>query len=205
MKYKIIIVFGILGLVFLGIKIVKKINFNSQYEVGQVIDSFHNVNVYYNGGVSHTDGRNRAPDGYNLGIKYQCVEFIKRYYYEYLNHKMPDTYGNAKDFFNAKLKNGALNAQRNLLQYHNGAAIKPKVNDIIIFSSSLWNSYGHVAIIAEVTANSITIIQQNPGPFQESRENLALKYKEKKYYIDNDRVLGWLTLNNIAPAITTTM
>jgi len=195
MKYKILIVFGILVLIFLGIKVLKKVNFNTKYQVGQVIDSLHNVKVYYNGGVSHTDGRNLAPDGYNLGIKYQCVEFIKRYYYEHLHHKMPDTYGNAKDFFNKGLKNGALNKQRDLLQYHNGATVAPKVHDIIVFSRSLWNPYGHVAIIAEVTTDSVTIIQQNPGPFGESRERFALKNEEKKYYIDNDRVLGWLTLD----------
>ncbi|MFC5046169.1 CHAP domain-containing protein [Aquimarina hainanensis] len=195
MKYKLLIVFGVLVLIFLGIKMIKKINVNTKYQVGQVIDSLHNVKVYYNGGVSHTDGRNLSPDGYNLGIKYQCVEFVKRYYYEHLDHKMPDTYGNAKDFFDEALENGTLNKQRNLWQYHNGAIIKPKANDIIVFSSSFWNPYGHVAIIAEVTKDSVTIIQQNPGPFGESREQLVLKYEEKKYYIDNDRVLGWLTLD----------
>ncbi|WP_103865598.1 CHAP domain-containing protein [Aquimarina sp. I32.4] len=195
MKYKVLIFIAVLILLFLGIKMVKKINFNTEYEVGQVIDSLHHVKVYYNGGVSHTDGRNLAPDGYNLGIKYQCVEFIKRYYYEHLNHKMPDTYGNAKDFFDETLQDGALNKQRNLLQYHNGAETKPKINDIIIFSRSLWNPYGHVAIVAETTQDSITIIQQNPGPFGESREKYRIIDKEKKYYIDNDRVLGWLTLN----------
>lgn len=196
MKYKLLIVLGVLLLIFLGIKMFKKNNFNTKYQVGQVIDSLHQVKVYYNGGVSHTAGRNLASDGYNLGIKYQCVEFVKRYYYEHLHHKMPDTYGNAKDFFNAELENGAINKQRDLFQYHNGATIKPKVNDIIVFSKSFWNPYGHVAIIAEVNVDSITIIQQNPGPFGESREQLELRNKEKKYYIDNDRVLGWLTLDS---------
>jgi hypothetical protein len=55
--------------------------------------------VYYNGGVANVVGRNVSVDGYNLGLKYQCVEFVKRYYYQHLGHKMPDTYGHAKDFF----------------------------------------------------------------------------------------------------------
>ncbi|MFA0963395.1 hypothetical protein AB9P05_16445 [Roseivirga sp. BDSF3-8] len=49
-------------------------------------------------------GRNLTPDGYNLGLKYQCGEFMKRYYYLHLNHKMPDSYGHARDFFNPSLK-----------------------------------------------------------------------------------------------------
>jgi len=48
--------------------------------------------VYYNGSVGHVSGRNLVPDGYNPGLKYQCVEFVKRYYYQHLNHKIPDSY-----------------------------------------------------------------------------------------------------------------
>ena len=43
---------------------------------GTAIDSYNNVTVYYNGRVGSTNGRNTAPDGYNLGMKYQCVEFL---------------------------------------------------------------------------------------------------------------------------------
>ncbi|MGN2920302.1 hypothetical protein ACTFQ5_16360 [Aliivibrio fischeri] len=76
--------------------------------------------------MNHVLERNVAADGYNLGLKYQCVEFVKRYYYEYFNHKMPDTYGHAKDFFNPDLPDGNLNKQRNLIQYKNGSLNPPK-------------------------------------------------------------------------------
>src|ERR1035438_10622271 len=59
-------------------------NWNPRYQVGQEIDRLNSVAVFYNGGVSHTSGRHSAPDGYKLGLKYQCVEFVKRYYYERL-------------------------------------------------------------------------------------------------------------------------
>ena len=65
-------------------------------------------------------------------------------------------------------------------------------NDLIIFSGSLFNKYGHVAIISAVTKNEIEIIQQNPGPFGKSRETISLNYTNNKWIIDNDRVLGWL-------------
>ena len=85
-------------LTFLAYSISKTTNFNHFYEIGQPIDSLNQVIVYYNGGVNHVEERN-TKDGYNLGLKYQCVEFVKRYYYEYLNHKMPDSYGHAYSFF----------------------------------------------------------------------------------------------------------
>jgi surface antigen len=159
---------------------------------GQKIDQFNGVAVYYNGGVGNVKGRNLAPDGYNLGLKYQCVEFVKRYYFEHLNHKMPNSYGHAKDFFDSHLADGKNNIDRNLIQYTNGSSTKPRVNDLLIFKATEFNSYGHVAIISAVSDNEIEIIQQNPGVFAASRENFKLKNLSGKWRIQNNRVLGWL-------------
>ncbi|MDR3227703.1 MAG: CHAP domain-containing protein, partial [Prevotellaceae bacterium] len=143
----------------------KKININPKYHIGQIIDSINGVYVYYNGGIDNTCGRNIAADNYNLGLKYQCVEFVKRYYYQHLNHKMPDTYGNAKDFFDEKTKDGQINKKRNLIQYKNPSSTKPMADDILIFDGTVSNKYGHIAIISKVTDKEIEIVQQNPGQF----------------------------------------
>lgn len=87
-KLWICIFIGLLILSFCGLWTFKKFNFNTDFSVGQQIDSLNGVYVYYNGGVENVTGRNITEDGYNLGLKYQCVEFVKRYYYEYLNHKI---------------------------------------------------------------------------------------------------------------------
>lgn len=161
-------------------------------KVGQEIDQFNGVAVYYNGGVGNVEGRNLAPDGYNLGLKYQCVEFVKRYYFEHLNHKMPNSYGHAKDFFDSRLADGKNNVDRNLKQYTNGSSTKPRVNDLLIFKATEFNSYGHVAIISAVSKNEIEIIQQNAGAFSSSRENFKLLNRNGKWNIQNKQVLGWL-------------
>lgn len=171
---------------------VKKFNINPDFAVGQKLDSLNGVVVYYNGGVNHVEERNQTEDGYNLGLKYQCVEFVKRYYYEYFHHKMPDSYGNAKDFFDKKLKDGEKNEKRGLLQFHNRSSSKPAEGDLIIFSASILNRFGHVAIISKVSQNTIEIIQQNPGPFSPSRETFPLIFNNGKWEIKNSRVLGWL-------------
>ncbi len=177
---------------FVIYKVTKKINLNFNYEVGQHLDSLNNVIVYYNGGVDNSSGRNTSQDNYNIGIKYQCVEFVKRYYYEHLNHKMPDAYGHAKDFYDKDLSDGELNTKRNLVQYKNGSKSKPKPDDLVIFSGSTFNKYGHVAIISFVDDDGIEIIQQNPGPFGKSRDNIKLKTIDGLWTLDNDRLLGWL-------------
>lgn len=177
---------------FVIYKVSKKINLNFNYEVGQHLDSLNNVVVYYNGGVDNSSGRNISSDNYNIGIKYQCVEFVKRYYYQHLNHKMPDAFGHAKDFYEKDLSDGELNTKRNLVQYKNGSKSKPKPDDIVLFSGSTFNKYGHVAIIASVDDDEIEIIQQNPGPFGKSRNNIKLKNIDGLWTLDNDRLLGWL-------------
>lgn len=183
---------GLLTLSFVGFWAFKKFNFNTDFSVGQQIDSLNGVYVYYNGGVDNVIGRNTTADGYNLGLKYQCVEFVKRYYYELLKHKMPDSYGHAKDFFDNTLKDGQKNNKRDLTQHTNPSNTKPKVDDLLIFDGTALNKYGHVAIISNVTEKEIEIIQQNPGPFSKSREAFTLDNKDGKWEIKNKRILGWL-------------
>ena len=162
------------------------------HEIGHAIDSFNGVKVYYNGRISNVSGRNLAADNYNLGLKYQCVEFVKRYYYEYLNHKMPNSYGHAKDFFDKSRRDGEMNKQRNLTQFSNPGYSKPTVNDLIVFSGNSYNEFGHVAIISKVSGNRIEIIQQNPGPSASSRATYVLIKQGEKWKIMHNEILGWL-------------
>lgn len=161
-----------------------------QVSTGFPIDSLNGVTVYYNGSIGNVSGRNVTKDGYNLGLKYQCVEFVKRYYYEHLNHKMPNSYGHAKDFFNSSIADGKTNPDRGLFQYTNGSSTKPKVNDLVIFDGNSFNKYGHVAIISKVNTSSIEIIQQNVG--MSSRANIDLKNKGGKWRLGRSDILGWL-------------
>ncbi|WP_353778417.1 CHAP domain-containing protein [Winogradskyella sp. 3972H.M.0a.05] len=158
--------------------------------VGDTLDVHNDVYVIYNESVSNTSGRNLSADGYNLGLKWQCVEFVKRYYYEHLNHKMPNSYGHAKDFFNANVADGNINSERNLLQFTNGSSSKPEPDDLIIFGGNIFNSYGHVAIVSKVNKDDIEIVQQNVG--NRSRDDIDLEFKNGKWYLDDSEILGWL-------------
>jgi surface antigen len=185
-----ILLIGFAG--FFGYRYSKRVDLNSQHTIGQVLDSIDGVAVYYNGGVDHVLERNVAADGYNLGLKYQCVEFVKRYYYEQYGHKMPDSYGHAKSFFDPALADGQMNTKRGLVQFKNRGATPPQTGDILVFDDSLWNPYGHVAIVFGLESDYIEIIQQNPGPYGKSREKIALKVLEGKYALEKATILGWL-------------
>ena len=150
------------------------------------IDRYNGVNVYIN---INSGKRNIAKDGYNIGLKYQCVEFVKRYYYVHLKHKMPYSYGHAKDFYDKALIDGQKSTARDLIQYSNPSRTKPKVDDLIVFGATRFNPYGHVAIISKVTDDKIEIVQQNTG--LRTRATFTLK-KTGNWWKIHVNALGWL-------------
>ncbi len=170
--------------------------FNNKYsiEIGTAVDSLNGIPVFFNGEIGHVQERNIAANGYNIGLKWQCVEFVKRYYFEHLNHAMPDAFGNAKDFYNKNLPDASYNEQRALVQYENPSLKKPQVDDIIVFDGHLGNRYGHIAIISVVSENKIEIIQQNPGPNDPSREELKLEFENGRWHVLHKRCLGWMRI-----------
>ena len=161
------------------------------HEIGEPIDSFNGVIVYYNGHVPNVIGRNLTADNYNLGLKYQCVEFVKRYYYEFYGHKMPDPWGHAVDFFDPLLEDGQRNTRRDLIQYRNPSPSQPKVGDLVVFAGSYAGGYGHVAIVSDVKDEEIEIVQQNPGAYGSSRVSFPLRHQDETWRIDAE-ILGWL-------------
>lgn len=178
----------------LGIALVTatRLNINPKHQVGDKLDELNGVAVYFNGAINHTEGRNLTADGYNLGLKYQCVEFVKRYYFERFQHKMPNAMGHAKDFFLESTADGELNPDRNLIQYRNDTAHAPAAEDLIVFKPWALNPYGHVAIISQVGDDFIEVIQQNAGPFGSTRERYPLRMLNGRARVEHERVLGWL-------------
>jgi hypothetical protein len=161
----------------------------SSWSVGDSLDSHKGVTVYNNGpDYPKTHGKHYTPDSsYYYGKKWQCVEFIKRYYYDALQHKMPDGFGHAKEFFDPNVKHGRLNKRRGLQQFVNGGDEKPRPDDILVFGGS----YGHVAIVTRVSDNEVEVIQQNI--FMRPREIFPLTVMEEKYTVGDKKVpMGWL-------------
>lgn len=79
--------------------------------VGRKLDSYRQVDVFDNGLLYFRSyGRHYSPEGYYYGQKWQCVEYIKRFYFQSLGHRMPDVMGHAKDFFDPALTQCSLNA-----------------------------------------------------------------------------------------------
>jgi len=112
---------------------------------------------------------------------------------------MPEALGNARDYFDADVEDGGVNKARDLIQFRNNGNAKPVVDDLVVFGSWVFNRYGHVAIISNVTDSTIEIIQQNPGSFGKSWETYPLTNENGKWRVDGDRLLGWLRMRDAKP------
>lgn len=161
----------------------------NQFRVGKPLDSYKGVTVFDNGILFfRSHGKNFSADGYYYGQKWQCVEFIKRFYHQVYRHKMPDVWGHAKSFFDEAIPDGATNSSRGLIQFRNGSVMKPLPDDLFVFADT---RYGHVGIVTAVSSNSVEIIQQNI--FGATRQKLCLIQSNGAHTITAPRrPIGWL-------------
>ncbi|MEM6884683.1 MAG: CHAP domain-containing protein [Verrucomicrobiota bacterium] len=162
-------------------------------EVGEIVDSWRGVPVRYNGKPYwRSVGKHSSESGYYYGKQWQCVEYIKRFYFDALGHEMPEVMGHAESFFDPEVPHGELNPERELMQFRNGGNEAPQVDDLIVWQQDV---YGHVAIVSKVTEDQIEVVQQNV--ISGTRQNLRLeKTAEGKFWLGplEWRPAGWLRL-----------
>ena len=77
-----------------------------------------------------------------------------------------------------------------------GFVAMPNGNHMVTYELCVYNNGGadgnYDLYDEPIFDDDIEIIQQNPGPFGSSRENYDLMYKDGKWRIDNNQILGWL-------------
>lgn len=147
------------------------------------------IYAYSNGentGGGGTCGTNSV-SGYTTGYKWQCVEYVNRYFYQKFNKKISG--GNANTYY-SKASSKGLNSAKN------GGTDKPQVGNIIC---SAGGNYGHVAIVKEVGSDYIKAVQQNWScSTGEIKLSMSVKSKDgKKYYTvsgfsSSYPIQGWL-------------
>jgi CHAP domain len=154
-------------------------------QYGSFYGSSNGVNVYSNGSnpLYGSDDYNTV-NGYNTGMKWQCVEFVNRYYLQVYGTKIRIAGQHAYQYFGNA-------SQRGLKAYANNGSTSPQVGDILCLSG---NTYGHVAIITAVTSTYIEVAQQNVGKlshlnfrFAKSGNNILASALGSGYSIQ-----GWL-------------
>ena len=139
----IVLVFGILFYYFF---------YTSVKKFGTIVGSFHVVPAY-----SNQNGQtNSSESNYiNTGIKWQCVEYARRY----LQTTRGITFDNV---------DGAFEIPSAKFTTLDGTNLLRKTNDLKVGSLVIWHKkykhnspYGHVAVVSKIMPNGIYVAEQN--------------------------------------------
>ncbi len=122
---------------------------------GTELNSFRNIVAYSNGSdVDCCDGTS------DYGYRYQCVEFVKRFYGDEVGDPIVTSWGDAKNAFG--LADGGVGDNNNLVRFAQGNEAKPQPGDILCFGPAPGHSnVGHVGIVMEIGDDYLLMIDQN--------------------------------------------
>lgn len=161
---------------------------------GTLLGEFNGVTVYSNGRSSYVSNQSHYIDGKYIGMKWQCVEYIRRYYYQKFGLNLGDKHrGDAKTFW-------ANASKMQLDRFSNGGTVAPKIGDIAVSDSG---TYGHVGIVRSVSDNQTCVAQQNVHQTAgDVNACTTLSLSDGKYTIgDFDGttlpITGWLRLKTV--------
>jgi len=153
-----------LSFLLTGIFFLASLNLAVAASYNTYLGSFNNVYVYSNGTPGYVSGQTNNVNGYITGYKWQCVEFVNKYFWLKFGRKIAG--GNANTYY-------ANASGKNLNKAANGGTNKPQVGNIL---ASNGGSYGHVAIIRSVPSTpstgtyTIYVAQQN---FTETTQDVS--------------------------------
>ena len=127
---------------------------NKQYNYGEIIGTFNGVNAYSNQqGLLNSDETNYY-NGIYTGIKWQCVEYARRYLIVRHGITFSDV-NNAYEIPRAKFTK--LNGNSVIMN-----------NNVAVGSLIIWPQYykidgyeGHVAVVSSISAKGIRVAEQN--------------------------------------------
>lgn len=154
---------------------------------GTYLGEFDSVAAYSNGSYGDYSGVSNYVNGIYTGIKWQCVEYVRRYYLIKYSLNLHVGYMDAKEFYERA-------SEMDLKNYPNGESIKPQVGDILVSASG---TAGHIAIVKSTSDNQVCTIQQNfSNDSNDTNRCLTLTYSNGGYTVggfsSDYPIKGWL-------------
>ena len=131
-------------------------------------------------------------NGVFTGIRWQCVEFARRYLI--INYGITfKEITNAHEIFKLNnFRNLLTNKSQQINKHSNGCKILPKVGSLLIWNALVdENATGHVAIITKVNSpNYIEVCEQN-WHIDKLNRRIKTTYKNG-FYIRDKYIIGWI-------------
>jgi hypothetical protein len=166
---------------------------------GDPLGSNRGVIAYANKGAKRFKIDYFFAQGVCTGLRYQCVEYARRWMVEVKGLTFSDVLVAADIWSLNFVRSISGNEQKQLKQRPNGCDIAPVVGDLLIYARAKHLPWGHVAVIVglELSAGKLRIAEQNEqdhfwaGDF--SRE-LNVRTEGRNFVIeDKYPVIGWMS------------
>ncbi len=175
-----------------------------------IMGSFNSVDVYSNGCIKYNSYYNKeyncgsgtydyvsgsCVNGTFTGLKWECVEYVNRYYLSVYGKDIAFPRKDARDYYNTA-------PSRGLVSYPNGTSATPQIGDILVSEGDgKANNVGHVAIIKEVATDHIIVVHQN---WSNASNDFASNYRISRngnfinpFSSDNSYpIKGWVRLQS---------
>ena len=150
------------------------------------------VDIYYN-----TEAWNYVNGQSTYGLKWQCVEMVRRFYSQFNFGLLPGV-ARAYQMFDA------VKGKPGFETFENGSRQKPIWGDILVFGSGKGDglAYGHVAIVIEINRvnKKIYFVQQNVGINAKDSlpidDNNFISYSPSEKNVAYPPVRGWIHSNS---------
>jgi hypothetical protein len=136
---------------------------------------------YYGGATAHSNGG-------NFNTAHQCVFFVQDFFKARFDYNLYFGVDFASQFFDEGPNHG-------FIACPNGGAIAPAPDMILCYNGGLEGA-GHVAIITEVTTNSVTIIDENRS-CTNAFATLTRNGNNLISNMSNYTIQGWLVFNPV--------
>lgn len=147
----------------------------SPYIFGNQIGVWNGVRIYSNKQYENDETNSNHYNGNYTGIKWQCVEYARRYLIITRNITFSDV-TSAFEIPNANFTT------------LNGTIVVP-TNDLDVGSLIVWpknyefnSPHGHVAVVSSIKSNGVTVVEQN--------------YNNKSLHNFNHRFIPWNKIYN---------
>jgi surface antigen len=154
----------------------------------------------YKGTVAYSNSNENAPKEIKRsgwGRKWQCVEYVNRFYNIVMCMGNWYATGDAHDYWDNFRDKG--------LERHDNGDVPPQLYDILVWGTSVGGGEGHVAIVSEVRTDKVGVIEQNVRNSQREWESLSVSRYIKRNGNElssfpgdpvPDRPKGWLRVSD---------
>lgn len=134
-----------------------------------------------------------------MGMKWQCVEFARRWTFVRKNCVFGSVVGAEDIWTQVKFIKRVSDGKHFPVKHHpNGSPEKPTNESYLIYSRQNDMPYGHVAVIVDVLQDRVRVAEQNYNfgqwLFNYSRE-IRWTRKTNLYFLEDEyNILGWIEM-----------